>query len=105
MDRLSRNGGKGCDHVRSAAGTGAGLAERQGQPAPAVKWQPHKAFMSCDGKTGVTTGARGNGPMAAAAILPPSGSLFRRMNAATGEWKWVVDHGDFAAARAARAEK
>jgi hypothetical protein len=26
-------------------------------PAGSVKWQPHKAFMSCDGKTGVTTGA------------------------------------------------
>ncbi|HEV7233740.1 MAG TPA: hypothetical protein VGN36_05800, partial [Sphingorhabdus sp.] len=25
-------------------------------PPVSVKWQPHKAFMSCDGKTGVTTG-------------------------------------------------
>ena len=26
-------------------------------PPAAVKWQAHKAFMSCDGKTGATTGA------------------------------------------------
>jgi hypothetical protein len=26
-------------------------------PAKAVKWQPYKAFMACDGQTGVTTGA------------------------------------------------
>lgn len=66
------------------------------------KWQPHKAFMSCDGKTGVTTGAwqlpdgktgyfttvwqwfeRGKRPKNA----PPS-------FIGKGDWKWVVDHGD-----------
>lgn len=65
------------------------------------KWQPHKAFMACDGKTGVTTGAwqladgktgffttvwqwheRGRRPQNA----PPS-------FIGKGEWKWVVDHG------------
>jgi hypothetical protein len=29
----------------------------QSNPAAAVKWQVHKVFMSCDGKTGATTGA------------------------------------------------
>ena len=29
----------------------------QADPAASLKWRPHKAFMSCDGKTGVTTGA------------------------------------------------
>ncbi len=29
----------------------------QADPAAAVKWQVHKVFMSCDGKTGVTGGA------------------------------------------------
>lgn len=71
-------------------------------PAKAVTWQPHKAFMSCDGKTGVTTGAwqrpdgsvgyfttvwqwQPKGPQPADA--PPSFM-------GDGEWKWVVDHGD-----------
>ena len=62
-------------------------------PAAAVKWQPHKAFMSCDGKTGVTTGA----------WQKPDGSVgyfttvwqFVEKNArGDGEWKWVLDHGD-----------
>ncbi len=29
----------------------------QSDPAAAVKWQVHKVFMSCDGKTGATSGA------------------------------------------------
>lgn len=71
-------------------------------PEITPKWQPHKAFMSCDGKTGVTTGAwqladgktgyfttvwqwqeKGKRPQNA----PPS-------FIGKGEWKWVVDHGD-----------
>lgn len=62
-------------------------------PAQSVKWQPHKAFMSCDGKTGVTTGA----------WQKPDGSVgyfttvwqFVEKNArGDGEWKWVLDHAD-----------
>jgi hypothetical protein len=75
-----------------------------GNPGPdtRLKWQPHKAFMSCDGKTGVTTGTwqmndkstgyfttvwqwQDKGPRPANA--PPS-------YMGDGEWKWVVDHGD-----------
>jgi hypothetical protein len=71
-------------------------------PEVTPKWQPHKAFMSCDGRTGVTTGAwqlpdgktgffttvwqwheKGKRPKNA----PPS-------FIGDGEWKWVVDHGD-----------
>jgi hypothetical protein len=71
-------------------------------PAKSVSWQPYKVFMSCDGKTGVTTGAwqRPDGTVGYFTTvwqwqekgkpdpkLPP--------NALTeGEWKWVVDHGD-----------
>lgn len=60
-------------------------------PPQSVKWQPHKAFMSCDGKTGATTGAWQH----------PSGSFgyfttvwqFIPKNArGEGDWKWVVDH-------------
>jgi hypothetical protein len=71
-------------------------------PAKAVRWQPHKAFMSCDGKTGVTTGAyqepggstgyfttiwqwQEKGPRPANAPLGYMGD---------GEWKWVLDHAD-----------
>lgn len=70
-------------------------------PNIAPKWQPHKAFMACDGKTGVTTGAwqladgktgffttvwqwheKGKRPK----MAPPS-------FIGEGDWKWVVDHG------------
>jgi hypothetical protein len=71
-------------------------------PAKSVKWQPHKAFMSCDGKTGITTGAyqepggstgyfttvwqwQEKGPRPANA---PAGYM------GDGEWKWVLDHAD-----------
>ncbi len=73
-----------------------------GGPEVTPKWQPHKAFMSCDGRTGVTTGAwqlpdgktgyfttvwqwfeKGKRPKNA----PPS-------FIGKGDWKWVVDHGD-----------
>ena len=71
-------------------------------PSQSVKWQPHKAFMSCDGKTGVTTGAwqrpdgsvgyfttvwqwQDKGPRPVDAPASYMGD---------GEWKWVVDHGD-----------
>jgi len=71
-------------------------------PEVTPKWQPHKAYMSCDGRTGVTTGAwqlpdgktgyfttvwqwqaKGKLPKYA----PPS-------FLGKGEWKWVLDHGD-----------
>lgn len=71
-------------------------------PETTPKWQPHKAFMSCDGKTGVTTGAwqladgqtgffttvwqwheKGRRPQNA----PPS-------FLGDGEWRWLVDHGN-----------
>lgn len=62
-------------------------------PAKSVKWQPHRAFMSCDGKTGVTTGA----------LQKPDGSVgyfttvwqyIQSNDRGDGEWKWVLDHGD-----------
>lgn len=76
--------------------------KQDGGPEVTPKWQPHKAFMSCDGRTGVTTGAwqlpdgktgyfttvwqwieKGKRPKNA----PPS-------FIGKGEWNWVVDHGD-----------
>jgi hypothetical protein len=61
-------------------------------PAQSVKWQPHKAFMSCDGKTGVTTGAA-QWPDGSAGYFTTVWQWIPR-NDRDGEWKWVVDHGD-----------
>jgi hypothetical protein len=65
-------------------------------PAKAVKWQPHKAFMSCDGKTGVTTGAA-QWPDGRSSYFTTVWQYFER-GPGNGEWKWVLDHGDFVAA-------
>lgn len=60
-------------------------------PAVAVKWQPHKAFMSCDGKTGVTTGAwQKNGATGYFTTV----WQYIEKKPGEGEWKWVVDSGD-----------
>jgi hypothetical protein len=62
-------------------------------PPQSVKWQPHKAFMSCDGKTGVTTGAwqRPNGTTG---YFTTVWQFIQRNERGDGEWKWVLDHGD-----------
>lgn len=71
-------------------------------PEKSVTWQPHKAFMSCDGKTGVTTGAwqRPDGSTGYFTTVwnwiekgrpdpkLPQGTM------GDGEWKWLLDHGD-----------
>lgn len=64
-------------------------------PAKAVKWQPHKAFMSCDGKTGVTTGAA-QWPGGQSGYFTTVWQYYER-GPGNGEWKWVLDHGDFVA--------
>jgi hypothetical protein len=71
-------------------------------PAKPVKWQPHKAYMSCDGKTGVTTGAwqRPDGSVGYFTTVwfwMEKGKPDPRQPAnamGEGEWKWVLDHGD-----------
>jgi hypothetical protein len=62
-------------------------------PAQSVKWQPHKAFMSCDGKTGVTTGAwqRPNGTVG---YFTTVWQFIEKNERVDGTWKWVLDHGD-----------
>lgn len=62
-------------------------------PTAAVKWQTHKAFMSCDGKTGATTGGwqRPNGTFG---YFTTIWQFIQRNERGDGEWKWVVDHGD-----------
>jgi hypothetical protein len=71
-------------------------------PAKAVKWQPYKAYMSCDGQTGVTTGAfqQPDGKVGSFTTVwqwQAKGKLDPRLPANAmpeGEWKWVVDHAD-----------
>jgi hypothetical protein len=63
-------------------------------PAGSVKWQPHKAFMSCDGKTGVTTGAA-QWPDGRSGYFTTVWQLMQRSPNDAGEWQWVLDHGDF----------
>jgi hypothetical protein len=62
-------------------------------PPASVKWQPHKAFMSCDGKTGVTTGAwqRPNGTVG---YFTTVWQFIQKDERGDGTWKWVMDHGD-----------
>ena len=62
-------------------------------PATSVKWQPHKAFMSCDGKTGVTTGAA-QWPGGQSGYFTTVWQWFEKGSQGDGEWKWVLDHGD-----------
>lgn len=71
-------------------------------PEITPKWQPHKAFMSCDGKTGVTTGAwqlsdGKTGYFTTVWQWQEKGKLPKKAPPSfigKGEWKWVVDHGD-----------
>lgn len=71
-------------------------------PSEWIKWQSHKAFMSCDGKTGVTTGAwQGQdgktGYFTTVWFWVEKGRLDPRLPANSmgeGEWKWVLDHAD-----------
>lgn len=71
-------------------------------PAKSVVWQPHKTYMSCDGKTGVTTGAwqRPDGAVGYFTTVwnwYPKGRVDPNAPVSAmgaGEWKWLVDHGD-----------
>ncbi|WP_422059170.1 hypothetical protein [Sphingopyxis sp.] len=60
----------------------------QKDPAEAVKWQPHAVYVSCDGNSGVTTGAwqksGTNGYFTTVWMRDPI----------SGKMSWVLDHGD-----------
>jgi hypothetical protein len=72
-------------------------------PAKSVKWQPHRAFMSCDGKTGVTTGAWQK-PDGSAGYFTTVWQFIQTNDRGDGEWKWVLDHGDVLTAPRVTAE-
>jgi hypothetical protein len=68
----------------------------QKDPAEAVKWQPHAVYVSCDGNSGVTTGAWQKGP--ATGFFT---TVWLR-DPKSGKINWILDHGDaLSAARAA----
>jgi hypothetical protein len=62
-------------------------------PAVPVKWQPHKAIMSCDGKTGVTTGSWQK-PDGSVGYFTTVWQFIETNSRGDGNWKWVLDHGD-----------
>lgn len=60
----------------------------QKDPAEAVKWQPHAVYISCDGNSGVTTGAWQKGP-----AFGYFTTVWLR-DPMKGGMRWVLDHGD-----------
>jgi hypothetical protein len=62
-------------------------------PAAPIKWQPHKAVISCDGKTGVTTGAWER-PDGAVGYFTTVWQFVEKNARGDGEWKWVLHHMD-----------
>lgn len=60
-------------------------------PLKNTSWQPHRVFMSCDGKTGVTTGAIKWGEVHG--YYTTVWQFFQKRDG-TGEWRWLLSHGD-----------
>jgi hypothetical protein len=60
-------------------------------PLKNTSWQPHKVFMSCDGKTGVTTGAIKWGDVDG--YYTTVWQFFQKPDG-TGDWRWLFSHGD-----------
>lgn len=61
-------------------------------PAQAVKWQPQKLFMACDGRTGASTGAS-QFPGGANGYYTTVWQNLQKPRAKKTDWKWVLDHG------------
>ncbi len=94
MDGVSRNGGQRCDDVRAAADARAGLAEGQGRPARFGEMATAQSLHVVR-RQDRCYHRRGQWPDGAMAISPPSGSCLKNAPNGDGEWKWVLDHGDF----------
>lgn len=60
-------------------------------PLKNASWQPHSVVMSCDGKTGVTTGAIKWGDVDG--YYTTVWQFFQKPDG-TGEWRWLLSHGD-----------
>jgi hypothetical protein len=67
----------------------------QGASQFTVKWQPHKVFMSCDGKTGVTTGATQDAQNSQGYYTTVWGFAEKQGSINNeGKWQWLLDHND-----------
>lgn len=69
-----------------------GWLKGRADPPAAVKWQPHKLFMACDGGTGASTGAA----QYAGGQTGYYTTVWQNMEkprAKKPKWKWVLDHG------------
>jgi hypothetical protein len=62
-------------------------------PAAPLKWQAHKAVMSCDGKTGVTTGAWER-PDGTFGYFTTVWQFVEKNARGDGTWRWVLHHHD-----------
>lgn len=60
-------------------------------PLKNTSWKPHRVFMSCDGKTGVTTGAIKWGDVDG--YYTTVWQFFQKPDG-TGDWRWLLSHGD-----------
>lgn len=68
-----------------------GWLKGKADPAASLNWRPHKAFMSCDGKTGVTTGAWER-PDGTVGYFTTVWQFVEKNARGDGEWKWVLHH-------------
>lgn len=72
--------------------------EKPSIEAGSRKWEPFRVFMSCDGKTGVTTGAWSQDGKPG--YYTTVWQYFQRA-AKPGEWRWMLHHHDYTAQAAA----
>lgn len=64
---------------------------RAQEPFAPTRWSPHAVFLSCDGKTGVSTGAIRWGDTDG--YYTTIWRYFAK-NRESGDWRWVLSHGD-----------
>jgi hypothetical protein len=65
-------------------------------PLKNTRWQPHRVILSCDGKTGVTTGAIKWGDVDG--YYTTVWQFFQKPDG-SGDWRWLLSHGNGVKAR------
>lgn len=69
-------------------------------PASVIRWQPHRVVMSCDGRTGATTGALQRADGSAGYYT----TVWHRKNRRGAKWEWMLHHTDSTAQASADPE-